>query len=437
LNTNALHQKLRPADATFFFAALLAVSMLLSPFLLSVSMWGLVAVALWQSALEHRTPHVGTTLLAGLRAAFRRFFRRPELVLLMLLLIVPAVSGLWSDDRAFWLERTRVRIPFFVLPWAFANLPRLSARQHRLLLYLLVWVLVVMCIGIAVYYSLHRQTILVGLSEGRPIPVPRNHIRFNLVLATGILAGGWLWLQRFSWRYPWERKALGIALLFLAGFIHFLSVRSGLVALYVALLFTVARFVWRTRRLGIGLAALALLAVVPIIALKTLPSLQQRINYMRWDWQQYQHKAGDNYSDSERWVSFAAGLAIWREHPWLGVGTGDLPAEIDRKVRSTSPEYAKDPRLPHNQFIYILACTGLVGLVLSLIALLGPIATGPWRHRYLFAVFQVIVFVSFLVEYTLETSIGVAFYLFYMLWFMRIAEEDSTVQGLKESTHAS
>jgi O-antigen ligase len=405
-------------------ALLLMASMVSSPFLLSVSMWGLVVAALWQTARELRgaAAPAGWLPLAVLRRSFGRFFRRPELLFLSLLMFVPAVSGWWSDDQAFWLDRTRVRIPFFVLPWAFANLPALPAAWYRLLLYVLVWLLVALCIGIGINYALHYREILQGLQQGHPIPVPRNHIRFNLVMATGILAGGWLWTQGFYVRYRWERHALALAVLFLFGFLHFLSVRSGLAALYAALLFTIARFVWRTRRLGLGLTALLLLAVLPFIALKTLPSLQQRVNYMLWDWQQYQHNSGDDYSDSERWISFQAGWKLWRANPLLGVGAGDLPSEIARVVTTDHPAYRKDPRLPHNQFIYILAGTGLLGLAATLLALLFPVFSDGYRHFYLFAVFQVIIFTSFLVEYTLETAMGVAFYLFYTLWFMKMAQ---------------
>ncbi len=309
-----------------------------------------------------------------------------------------------------------------MLPWAFANLPALTFRRYQLVLYGLVWMLVLTCIGVGINFMQNADLILEGLRHGRPIPVPRNHIRFNLLLATGILAGGWLWAQHFRWRYSWERPALVVALVFLFGFLHFLSVRSGIAALYAALLFTVLRFLLRTRRWGVGLAALALMAVLPWLALHSIPSLQQRISYMVYDWQQYQKNAGDDYSDSERWISLWAGLELWREHPVLGVGAGDLPAEIQRVVNRRFPAYTVAPKLPHNQFIYLLAGTGLLGLLLSMVALTAPLTERRSRRFYLFSAFQIMIFISFLVEYTIETAIGVGFYLFYLLWFREMAK---------------
>ena len=108
----------------------------------------------------------------------------------------------------------------------------------------------------------------------------------------------------------------------------------------------------------------------------------------------------------------------------FGVGAGDLPTEVGRVVGERYPGYTEAPKLPHNQFLYILASTGLFGLALSLTAFFAPIFADRYRRFYLFAVFQILVFASFLVEYTIETSMGVAFYLFYTLFFMKMAEEE-------------
>lgn len=387
-------------------------------------MWGFVGVAFWNAALETGPGNLRkpASWLVLLRNTFQNLFRQRPLALLALLLAVPALSFFWSDDSAYWLERTRVRIPFLVLPWAFANLPRLSLRHYQAVLYILVWALSILCIGVVLNLCLHFDEIMKGLGEGQPVPVPRSHIRFSLILATGILAGGWLWLQGFFWKWKWERVALAGAVVFLFLCIHILSVRSGIAGLYAVLFFSAARFVWQTRRWKTGLVALAFLIAIPVIAVNTIPSFRMRIDYMLWDWLQLQQDIGNHYSDSERWISLRAGWQIWLENPVFGAGAGDLPREVQRVVNEQYPGYADAPKLPHNQFLYILAGTGLFGLALSLAAFFAPVFSGSYRHFYLFAAFQVLVFASFFVEYTIETSMGVAFYLFYTLWFMKMGQ---------------
>lgn len=410
-----------PAEATVFFALVLVASIPVSPFVLSLGIWGLVFTAFWQQFRQdriNRDRRRGWRWARVLARSFQNLFRQRVLAVLVLLLFVPVASGLWSDDHGYWLERVRVRLPFLVLPWAFANLPVLHERQVKLVLYGLVWIAAGICLGVGINYWLHQEAVLEAMQQGRPMPVPRNHIRFSLLVATAVLAGAWLWQQRFVWRWAWERWALAAAVGFLFVFLHVLAVRSGITALYAALLFVAVRWAWLSRRWVPALALVSVSVLALWGALHVFPSLHQKWAYTVYDWERYQAQSGASYSDSERWISMQAGWLLGQEHPWLGVGAGDLRAETARVVGEHFPEYRADPKLPHNQFLYLLAGTGLVGLAISLFALLFPV----FSYRggdFLFGAFQVTVFVSFLVEYTLETAMGVAWYLFFTLWLLR------------------
>lgn len=399
--------------------------MTFSPFLLSIAMWMLVFTAYGQAGQNWRAAHAGAgwrhgrTWAGALTHSFQRLWAQPAYSFFLLLLLMPAISGFWSADQGFWLERTRVRLPFLVLPWAFANLPPLAPRHTRVLCDVLVWALVLICIGVGINFWLHYDAIMDGMSRGQPIPVPRHHIRFSLMLATGIIAGGWRCMSLAPSPY---RRVLGLAVVFLFIFIHVLSVRSGLASLYAALIFSTLRFAWRSRRWVFGLSAVATLILAGWLAFRFIPSLTQRVEYMFWDWGQFRENKGVNYSDAERWVSLKVGWQLWQEHPLLGVGAGDLRNETARLTAENFPHYARTPKLPHNQFLYILAGTGLVGLAFSLLAFLAPMLFGRYRHDPLFLAFQIMVLVSFLVEYTIETSAGVAWYLFYTLWWMKRVE---------------
>jgi hypothetical protein len=410
LKYNFLKHLRTPAGLTFFCACLLASSLILFPFVLSLSMWGMVAAAIWHAVAVYRIEHPDAprAFRGGLAMSFRKFLDQPAMVALSLLLIVPAATYFWSSNTVWWASQTRVRLPFLILPWVFVNLPVLTSRQYKLVLYLLVWVMVLLCIGVGINFLLNYDLIVDDLNHGRPVPVPRNHIRFNLLLVTAILSGGWLLQQRFVWRYAWERTAMYIAVGFL----------------FLFMLFTTGWVIVHTGRWKLGVAAVILIMMAPVIALQTVPSLKNRINYMAYDWEKYRENTGGEYSDAQRWVSLQIGLMLWREAPWTGIGVGDMPMEVQRMANEHFPNYSIDPKLPHNQFIYILCGSGLIGLVLSLIAFLSPLTIRRARRFYLFATFQVVIFVSFLVEYTIETAIGVAFYLFFTLWFMKMPEAE-------------
>lgn len=397
--------------------------MAISPFLLSLSMWGLVAAAWWNTAQSLQASlRQLNTWWAVLKFSFVRLFQKRELALLSLLLLAPAISFFWSDDKTYWLRLVQTRLPFLVLPWAFANLPKLSEKQWKSVLYLLVWFITGVCIAVGINFLLHFDTIIDDLGRGTPVPVPRSHVRFSLILATTILSGAWLWAQGFwLWR-AWERKILAVTVVFLFVFIHILSVRGGLFSLYAALIFTLFWYVWQSKKWILGLAGLGILIGGLWVATETIPSLKMRIAYMKYDWERFTNQdEGRLYSDAVRWISLRSGIYLWQQNPVLGTGAGDLLSETKRVTATLYPDYAQEPRLPHNQFIFILASTGALGLILSLCAFSGPIYAG--RRNFLFLAFQIMAFASFLIECTLENAIGVAWFLFFSLWFL--AQKDN------------
>ncbi len=109
--------------------------MMASPFLLSLSMWGLVAVGFWEGAARCRQEGIVGDLRKVsswwkiLVWSFRNLFRQHALVFFLLLLLVPASSFFWSDDHAYWLDRTVKRLPFLVLPWVFTAYGTFLMRQ--------------------------------------------------------------------------------------------------------------------------------------------------------------------------------------------------------------------------------------------------------------------------------------------------------------------
>lgn len=424
-----------PSGLAFWSANLLVVSMVVSPFLLSISMWGLVFAAWWQVSerlsKQKGLRSTGTYLRSArawwevLRDSFGQLFQRRELAALTCLLLAPVLSFFWSADTAYWLRWVQISLPFLVLPWAFANLPTLSDRHWKIVLYLFFWFMVGLCICIGLNFYLHYEVILEGLGRGNPIPVPRSHVRFSMILATAIVSGAWLWQSGFWLKKRWERPILAISVLFLFVFIHVLSVRGGLLALYCALLFGMLWYVWKQQKWGQGIVMLGLLMGFIWVAVRYVPSLNKRMAYMKYDWERFiQNDGGESYSDAGRWVSLQVGWQVWRESPLLGAGAGDLRSEMERVTAEMYPSYSKDAHLPHNQFVFILASTGLVGLALSLYALGQILYAG--RHHWLFLMLQIMAYASFLIECTIQNAIGVAWFLFYSLWFLQKDPSPST-----------
>lgn len=383
-------------------------------FVLSNSMILLIAVTLfeWDIAGGQRFPGIRRSL----PEAWRGFLGNPAFWLLSIHFFLVLVSALWSQDHGYTLGRLQMKLPFLLLPFVFFAMPRFDKRALLLLLYFLLGTLLVACIYIGANYVLNYELIQYNLGRGQPMPMPSNHIRFSLVLSFGILAGLAAWYDRWSLGFRMERGILAVVVALLLVFIHILSVRSGLLALYAGLGFLALREIYLRRQYLFGGLALLVLFSLPVLSYLFVPSFQQRVNYTYWDLSQYRSGAQPISSDSERFNSIQIGLDIVRDFPWFGVGAGDLKQTVrQRYAERFGPEHPM--RMPHNQLVSIAAGTGIIGLLLFLLAFFAPL----WYKRPyngLFAAFHLLIFLSFLFENTFENNYGISFYLLALLVMM-------------------
>ncbi len=382
-------------------------------FVLSVSMIALLALALFQLKIDG--PKVSLTLRDTLQENLRNYWQNKAWLAVSVPFLLVLVSWLWSSDLGYTLERLRIKLPFLVLPFAFASMPLLRKREVYTILYFLLVIMSIISAYVLVNFIANFHAVMADLGRGGHLPTPSNHIRFSLVLALTILGGGALWAEGFHFvEQKKERWLIGGMTLFLFAFIHILSVRSGLVSLYIALLALGAWFVLVKKRYLLGLAGIAGVLALPVLSYLTVPSFKAKLDYARWDYRQFQQGIGADYPDAERFASMQVGLNIGREHPLLGIGAGDLKQEVKRRYE-TGLVGGYKYRMPHNQLVTIFAGTGLVGLSLFLTGFFFPLFYRKnWRNP-LFLALHAVIFSSFFVENTTENNFGVSLYLFFLL----------------------
>ena len=402
------------AQWLFLWAVALTAMLFSMEFVLSQAMILMVAIAVF----ERREGRL------RLRESFRRlpdFFRKePVWVIVMLPFFIVLFSVFWTEGYAYWLERLRIKLPFLFLPVAFAAVaPYIGARQRKLALYLFLWVMFASCVYVLFGYVSNYEEVNALLSRGKPMPTPSNHIRFSLALAYAVFVAAYLVWERFKLRWEAEVKGLWFLAFFFFVFLHFLSVRSGLLSLYVVLFFLAFRQIFSPRTSAplrrAAWMGLLLIVLLPFLSYRFVPAFRQKFNYMRWDLQQYFSGKEDlPSSDSDRLRSLELGWELAKEHPWLGVGAGDLRQEMRAKY---ALRYAGkvEPKMPHSQWLTYLAGTGLLGLSLFLFSFFYPLFEKRRYRQFLFVSFWLIVFVSFFVENTLENNFGVSFYVMFLL----------------------
>ncbi len=408
----------------WILCAALLTGMIYAPYLQSLSLFLLSAPAVLAWDTSRAFP---VRINPVLFSSGKGFLRRPDYVVISLYFLLVLFGGLYAQDMGYWLSRLRIKLPFLAIPFIFFVLPPLSERLYLKLWYFLLVLLALTSLGILVNYLRHFEEVNLLIKQGHPVPMPCNHIRYSLLQTMGVAGGLYLLEKRFILRFRWEFYIIAGLALWLVIAQHLIAVRSGLVVLYAVLAFSAARYLWRTRRWLTGMALLAALASGPVLAYQLAPSFRNKVGYMRYDLDMYL-KGQDKgvLSDSSRLVSWKIGWDLFRRSPWTGVGPGNLKKEVEAVYAAEYPHFEKR-LMPHNQFLSVMAGSGVIGLAVFIIAFVVPL----WYQRHYlhfpFLALHITAFLSFMVEATLENAMGVAFFLFFLvlgLNYLSSAESD-------------
>ena len=391
---------------------------------LSVFWSAVIIVGLFMSTWVRVWPSIGIAGLfltaVGHSLRQRKIAQRahgPEFLSFLLVYAVHASTGFLHSNLANKIlqQDLVLQLPFVLLPVAFWLLPTWKLRQQQFLWLLLLGCCLIAATGATVNYLLHNEEIEALYLQSKVMPTEPDHIRFSLLISIAVVAGV---ILIFNKQLPrvWERlTAAAVVLLFL--FQHLLAVRSGIVTMYGA------GFVWllwvgyHQRRWKTSFIGAGLIIGLGAGCLLVFPTLQNKIINTRTDASQFDSvEAANNYSMVARVYSYQAAWAIIQQHPLLGVSKVRLADEMAQQYSYRFPAIDPDRYvLPHNQFIYNLAAYGLIGLVIFILGYYYLLWKNLGRQNVLLGLIYLIVTISFLAEYTLESNIGVIVGLFFML----------------------
>lgn len=107
-----------------------------------------------------------------------------------------------------------------------------------------------------------------------------------------------------------------------------------------------------------------------------------------------------------RLMYWRAAMQLIAEHPWLGVGCGDIqPALHSRYAEHGLP--SEHWNLPHNQFLTVALYAGLPGLALFVLGLVGPFVARRGHKHLMPSFFYGMMLLHMLYENPLDSHIGV------------------------------
>jgi len=328
-----------------------------------------------------------------------------------------AVSYFWSANNGNWHERIETKLPFLILPLAFTFLPALSKKQLRLYTVfaaILLWAGIIYTAIIYFHDPIYYQK-QYSYSNILPVLMGNDHICFSITVTLYIIWSISFWQQLGSKILKWF---IGISIAALVIYLHFLSAKTGLFALY---LFFLAWGIYiamkKNKTLGIGILAGGALFV--FIAFTYIPTFKLRTMYVFNTYREY--KSGNvsvDFSDMGRMVSYDIATKLIKEHPLAGVGAGDILDEMKKGYDRWYPQVRDEQRLfPHNQFLTVGLGCGIPAMLLFAVWAFFPLFKfSHGKNGFFFFCSWLALMVPLMVEPFLEIQYGVFVYLFFLLW---------------------
>lgn len=370
-------------------------------------------------------------ILAGeYKNTIKNFYAQKQLFAISFLFFAALLSLVFTSNKADGLQFVINKLPLIVMPLALSRFEKIGFGHLYILLSFFVFVaLISVSIVLFTYYQ-NFEMVTDNLKKGQSVWVPLNHIRYSLVLTFAFVSAIYLMIKHagvFQMKYIYLKYVFGLIAFLLFLTIHVLAIRSGVLTLYLAIFFSLFYYVLKTKKYKIFALSMVLILSVPIVSYFTVESFQNKLNYMKYDWEQYLKKDIGNNSDARRLRSYQVGFELAKENFVLGFGVGNTKKGINDYYQEHFSNISIENRLsPHNQFLYTFIDYGLIGLIGLCITLFYPIY---WlrdkKGRLLYLLFWIIATVPLMYDISLEMQLGITFFaLFSSILLKQIADQN-------------
>lgn len=381
-------------------------------------------------ALVALSPVVGVVAACAqpnLRETLRQWLRMRTVISIGLLYVFLVLSGLYTTEFGVWRHEVYRKLPFLVVPLAFAVAAPLSARQKFGIGLLYVGLATLLAITTLRGYLVDPEEANRMINMGHNVPATTGifHIHFSLMLALAFFIA--LLMRSSPIAIPATRWGLLGCAIVIFVIMHVLAYRTGLLVLYVMLLFDMVGLVVLQRRFLLGLLTLLIIIGFPLLAYHSLDSVRERVETTIYDIDHYQTEQDINdFSASKRLFAWKTAVLVAREHPVLGVGMADVDNAM--LYQYTYYNFGLKPKnwaMTHNQYLEYAVGGGVVGLFLWLQVLFAPFLQPPLRRNPYVIHFLLMMSVANLVDSLLQMQIGFNMFVFFYGFIVVSAEREA------------
>ena len=240
-------ERTRKHEPTAYFIglALMAASLTLSPFMMSVSQFFLIAVWLFMGD--------------PIKAKLQKFFHNKIALLLVSLYLLHVIGLIYTSDFQYAFKDLKIKLPLLVFPLILSSMKPLGKKHFDLVM--LIYVAAVF-VGTCISFSSYIRH---DYGDIREISHFISHIRFclNIVLVIGVI-GYYLFARPSKW---WEKLLQLILIIWFIYQIYIFESISGYLA-FIGLIITSLLFICfkKIKHQGWKVACLAIVIALPLAA---------------------------------------------------------------------------------------------------------------------------------------------------------------------------
>ncbi|NVO19078.1 MAG: O-antigen ligase family protein [Bacteroidetes bacterium] len=148
-------------------------------------------------------------------------------------------------------------------------------------------------------------------------------------------------------------------------------------------------------------------------------------------WDNYKYHNNPNSSSLiQRLEYWKASILLLKEHPLIGVGTGDVPTAFELEYKRMNSLLDPQYRLrAHNQYLSIAVAFGILGLCWFLFVLVYPTFAQKGYKDYFYIIFWLILIISMFTEDTIESQEGVTYFAYFASLLLLARDRNETAKA--------
>ncbi|OFY83768.1 MAG: hypothetical protein A3F72_07255 [Bacteroidetes bacterium RIFCSPLOWO2_12_FULL_35_15] len=193
-----------------------------------------------------------------------------------------------------------------------------------------------------------------------------------------------------------------------------LSSKMGMISMLILFFSFGIYYITLSKKYLLGAFAIVIFISAILFSSVYIPAIEHRVSFAIAALTKNEIKKTSDESSEVRMLIWKTANEIIRDHPIIGVGTGDAKDVLLEEYAKRGMTGAIEHKLnAHNEFYQVFISLGIIGFITLLANLFFPLVQAIKDKNLMIIFFLLIIIFNYLPESMLETQAGVMFYAFF------------------------